>query len=415
MIRSSSHTLKHANASKRKQIRKLVGEYRRLAQMILDDLWINGGFNATKQLNLPKYLSSEYLRKFDTWLTARMLQCCGKQVLGMLKAATRKRIKQYYVLAKLQQAQENYQRLQRHIDLNPLTKPSCDRIQPVLDSRFVDFQDTKEGCFDLFVRISSIGNLQQIRIPIKHHCSSRRWLRLGALKRSIRLSEDAVHLVYEVPDRPKKQRGKIVGFDQGYITTATLSDGQTTSSCPHEHDLKSISIKLARRKKGSKGFRRAQQHRRNHIGWALNQLIWSDVREVRLEKIRRLRFRKKQRNKPLIHWVYPLIKQKLLALSETEGFILVEVPNEFRSQRCSSCGWVRKANRKGKMFRCDACGFAADADRNAASNLRLDLIEVPFWVRQRRLNRKGFYWKSTGLFAAGHEPIVRDAKRASIQ
>lgn len=412
MIRSSSHTLKYSNVLKREQIKTLIQEYRRLAQVILDDVWNTGyeGFDSsTKNLKLPKYLTSDYLGSFDTWLSARMIQCCSNQVLGMLRSATRKRTKQYWVLAKLQREQEDYQRLQRYIDLQPLTKPTCKRINLTLDSRFVDFKE-HAGDFDLFIRLSSIGKRKQIRIPVKHHRVSRKWLRRGKLKRTIRLSENSIQLIYEVPDRKKKRRGKVLGCDQGYLTAATLSDGQVTRPCRHGHDLRSVSTRLKRRKKGSKGFRRSQQHRRNYVGWALNQLSWKGVREVRLEKIRRLRFKRRQNNKNLIHWSYPLIKQKLIYLSETEGFVLVEVPNEFRSQRCSSCGWVRKANRKGKTFRCDVCGFAADADQNAASNLVLDLYEVPRWVRQQKLNRKGFYWMPDGLFDTGYEPIVRNAK-----
>ncbi|MFQ5795503.1 MAG: zinc ribbon domain-containing protein [Candidatus Bipolaricaulia bacterium] len=110
----------------------------------------------------------------------------------------------------------------------------------------------------------------------------------------------------------------------------------------------------------------------------------------------------------MTHWTYTVINRKLDSLSETDGFRLVEVPNEFRSQRCSACGWVRKANRTGKTFTCDTCGFITDADLNAASNLELDLYEVPVWVRRQGLNREGFYWTPDGLYTVGHEPIVRD-------
>jgi len=107
-----------------------------------------------------------------------------------------------------------------------------------------------------------------------------------------------------------------------------------------------------------------------------------------------------------------LIKQKLISLSEIEGFKLVEVSNEFRSQRCSKCGWVRKANRKGKTFKCRQCGFTLDSDLNAASNLKLDLFKVPFWVRSQKLNHQGFFWAKDGLYSESHERIVRDAKES---
>jgi rubredoxin len=116
-------------------------------------------------------------------------------------------------------------------------------------------------------------------------------------------------------------------------------------------------------------------------------------------------------NRYLSHWAYALIKDKLIRLGETEGFCVSEVPNEFRSQRCSSCGWVRKANRKGKTFKCSSCGFTHDADMNAASNLELDLFEVPFWVRLKKMNREGFFWKPDGLFSESQEILVPDAQK----
>ena len=115
----------------------------------------------------------------------------------------------------------------------------------------------------------------------------------------------------------------------------------------------------------------------------------------------------------MTHWFYTLIRDKLISLSETKCFCFKEVNNEFRSQRCSSCGWVRKSNRKGKTFNCDLCGFTTDSDLNAASNLLIDLFEIPFWVRSKKINRQGFYWNHDGLFSKSHEPIVHDTLKTS--
>ena len=83
-------------------------------------------------------------------------------------------------------------------------------------------------------------------------------------------------------------------------------------------------------------------------------------------------------------------------------------------KRCSQCGWVRKANRKGKVFTCNLCGFTEDADLNAAFNLELDLYEIPYWVRQQRINRSGFYWLEDGLYDVGHESIVRGTEKTEV-
>ena len=233
---------------------------------------------------------------------------------------------------------------------------------------------------------------------------SNKWNSRGKRKNAIRLSDNNICLLYDLK-KVSISGTEIVGADQGILTTLTLSNGSTTQSCLHGHNLKSIQAKLARKKKGSKGFRRAQAHRKNYINWSLNQLNFKNIREIRFEEVKYLRYGRRC-SRYLTHWSYTLIKNKVIRLSEEEGFLFHEVKSEFRSQRCSKCGWVRKANRKGKMFKCNLCGLTLDADLNAASNLKANLYEVPLWVRLSQINRKGFFWNAGGLFDEKWEPIV---------
>ena len=414
MIRSTAHSLKFANTSKQHSIVTFLAEYRRLLQAIISGLWEDGlpefGLDiAHNKLGCPSFLPNDYLKGFDSWLTARMKQCVGKQACAMIKAATRKRSKQLYMLKKLMRNGESVCALQSKIDRYKLVKPNASNAKAELDQRFVDFQEGGIE-FDTFVRIKTIGSGMELRIPVKATQTSNKWHGIGVRKNAIRLSLDTLWLIYEIQDVPK-HAGITVGCDQGYKTVVTLSDGQTTTPCPHGHTLETIQTKLAQRKKGSKGFRRAQEHRKNYTHWALNQINWNGISEVRFEKVRQLRF-KKRTSRQMSHWAYTIIRKKVDSLSETEGFCVKETENAFRSQRCSHCGWVRKANRKGKTFKCDKCNHIADSDMNAASNLALDLFEVPFWVRQSRINCKGFYWTPDGLFTTDHELIVRDTQKA---
>lgn len=51
--------------------------------------------------------------------------------------------------------------------------------------------------------------------------------------------------------------------------------------------------------------------------------------------------------------------------------LLVKVPAEYTSQTCSHCGCVDKENRKSQeKFVCQHCGYVANADVNAAVNIR---------------------------------------------
>ena len=41
------------------------------------------------------------------------------------------------------------------------------------------------------------------------------------------------------------------------------------------------------RKKGSVNFRKAQEHRKNHFGWCLNQVNLDNVKELRCENLKK--------------------------------------------------------------------------------------------------------------------------------
>jgi len=340
MIRSSAHTLKFANKGKKEAVALFLAEYRRLLQVIIDDIWEHSlpdfGVNITENnLDIPSFLPNDYLKTFDSWFTARMKQCVGKQACAMLKAATKKRKKQLWMLRKLQGEGQDSCKLQSKIDRQPLRKPNAPNAKAELDPRFIDFREGNVE-FDLFIRIKTIGNDMVLRVPIRETKPSKKWAKCGTRKNSIRLTEDTLWFIYDVPDVPKHS-GQVIGCDQGYKTVVTLSDGQVTKPCPHGHTLETIQSKLAHREKGSNGFRRAQQHRKNYIYWSLNQLNWSDIGTVRFEKVKQLRH-KRRTSRQMSHWAYTIIRKKVISLSETKGFVFKEVSNAFRSQRCSQCG-----------------------------------------------------------------------------
>jgi hypothetical protein len=228
MIRSSSHILKFTNPGKLDSISLFLDEYRRVASLILDDLWENGlqtekvDFSIQqKKLFLPQMLPSEYLKRFDSWFTARMKQCVGKQVCSMLRASIKKRQKQLWMLRNLQQDGKDTKYLQRKIDTQPLAKPTTENIKAELDSRFVDFQPGKY--FDLFLKIKQIGNGLSFNLPVKHTKISRKWQKRGVLKKSIRLSENRLVIFFEIEKAPVCG-GRVVGADQGMLSCLSLDE-----------------------------------------------------------------------------------------------------------------------------------------------------------------------------------------------
>ena len=105
-------------------------------------------------------------------------------------------------------------------------------------------------------------------------------------------------------------------------------------------------------------------------------------------------------------WTNSFIVDKLKSVSEMHGVHVKEQDSTYRSQRCSDCGMVHKSNRKGKSYECINCGNIIDADLNASLNHVIELPEVPFEMRNLKLNRKGFFWKSDGFFSLDGEEFT---------
>ena len=116
----------------------------------------------------------------------------------------------------------------------------------------------------------------------------------------------------------------------------------------------------------------------------------------------------KEKDRVMSSWNYAELFDKLDAKLIDSGVQIEKLNPTYTSQRCSCCGWVRKGNRKKKLFKCDKCGFSTDADLNASTNLSLQLEPIGRQQRQNGINRTGFYW-----FAVGQEPTVPVAKKMS--
>jgi len=78
----------------------------------------------------------------------------------------------------------------------------------------------------------------------------------------------------------------------------------------------------------------------------------------------------------------------------------------YTSQRCIKCSYVRKTNRRGKLFKCVSCSFECDSDVNSSLNIIFDLPFIGKVERLTRKNLKVFY-----LYEKGKEPIVYSTER----
>jgi transposase len=416
MIRSSNHTIRFANTEKQEGYAFYCKAYRNDGQQITDHIWNNGYtwkdkdgeehvFNIQQnKLDLPSMLTSDVIEKagIETVLTGRSLKCCLTQISGMINAEVEKQRKRLYMLEKKKSEGQSKRRLKqliKRIKENIPHKPDCSRINPELNSICCNYQDIESDMFDGFLRLTSITKTKiDIRIPIKHTRHSRELQQKGTLKASFLFREDSVDFRWEIPDVPKKTEGIVVGGDQGMLDVLTLSDHQVTPKTDiHGHSMESILDKVCRKEYGSKGFKRATDHKENFTRWDINQLNFSKIKEIRFEKIWNINYKKKTSAK-LLHWTNTVIRDKVESLCEELGVRVIHQDSTYRSQRCSACGMVRKGNRKGKFYTCKHCGNIIDADFNASKNHEINLPEIPYTFRNLKMNRTGFFWLESGLF-----------------
>lgn len=193
--------------------------------------------------------------------------------------------------------------------------------------------------------------------------------------------------------------------------TLTLSNGVTTPLVDnHGKTVDYLYHKLSRKKKGSKAFKKAEIELTNFVNWQVKQTVsrLNNVKSINLEKVFNIRFHQTT-SRLMSHWSNPRIVDSLKRHCEVSGVHIHEESSTYMSQRCSNCGLVRKANRKGKVYKCPHCGHEMDADLNAAINHTVALPPIDWRFRKLNLNRgSGFFWNPDGLYSrgSGGEPGV---------
>jgi len=417
MIRAVKLTNKFANRGKNDSLNAFLREYRRVANELVDFYWKNGlCFDGKvfcvehQEYSFPTMLDKDQLPKgLNSFLSARAIKCLSTQVCGIINGLFAKRKKQIFIRDKLiKEGKRVPEKLLKNIN-GLLSKPDCSKINAELNSICCEFEKSEKTCFDGFLTLFSLRNDirgSKIIIPIKFHRNYNKWAARGTLLASFLISEINSQFRFQLKTS-KKEKGVTVGADQGLKTVLTLSNEKVTPrENKHGQSLDSIIDKLARKKKGSGAFGKAQAHRKNFINWSINQLNFSDIKQINLEKVVNINFGKRVSRK-MQAWTNTGIRDKVISRAEEHDVHVVLQDCTYKSQRCSACGSVRKANRKGKRYECKNCGNAIDADLNAAKNHEISLPPLPWGIRNKKLNMKnGFFWRSDGIFNFNGEALT---------
>ena len=389
-IKSTKVTLKFSNTGKKEQLYSFIDEYRNVVTQFVDILW--------ETEKIPKFLEKDITSQISSCLSARAICSAGKQASGIVRGTREKQRKRLYMINKLTEEgkTKKAKKLQKIYDNVKVSKPNIDIVEPELDAKFIKLDLENNTSFDGWLTLASLGYKFKIIIPFKKSKHFNKLLLKGKLKTGVRLSKSNLTFSFELPKKEKKESGIILGIDIGQTTLLSCSNNQVSEKDIHGHDLASITSKLIKKKKGSKGFAKVSNHRTNYINWSVKQLNFENVNQLRIENIKYLR-KGKRSSRKLSHWNYKEIFDKLHSHCEDLGVQVITVNPTYTSQRCSSCGWTRKSNRKGKLFKCGNCGFATDSDLNASKNIALpDLLTLGKSIRLEHPNKKGFFWLCSG-------------------
>ena len=330
MIRRSRISLNNSNTGKTQQLDAIVAEATLVVNAYIEMLWETETMSG-KYVDFP----------VDTWLSARMQQCLGKQALEIVKSQRKKKKK---------------------------TMPVFKGTSFTLDGRFFDFMDTDKH-FDMFIRLKSIGNRISLNLPVNrhyHYNGFQGWERRNTIRLCCKHGKYFIEVFFEKQAPDPRTKGRALAIDIGYKKLIATSNGEVIGD-------DAIYAKISNKKQGSNAFKKALTERDEAINIACKQLDMEGVNVLYVEDLKSVKHEtkgklRKQFVNKLQRWSYPKVLGKLSMLCEEQGVEMIRVPPAYTSQRCSKCGVVCKSNRNGETYKC-ACGNTMDADINAAINI----------------------------------------------
>lgn len=367
MIRSSALTLKFATSKKLNTLGLVFDEYARIVNLYIDAL--------RQSKELPKFTNF----KVDTWLSARLQQCAGKQATEIVKSTRKKdreiRFKKYkkiykYFLNKQRQTKFIGKKF-NELNLNYKIKPRFDGKSINLDSRFWSL-NTSLNSFDYWVKLGSIGNKIGLFLPLKNHKHNKKfsnWKQVGSCRLLRNNGKYKIELIYEQTTPVIHKPNKIIAIDAGINCLMSCSDGSQIGL-----ELKSLLSELNKKQQKSKSYQRKLTKIHNYVRWCVNQLDWSNLSDLVIENLKYIQIGTKNRvNKAtrrlLSKWNLGLWRKAIEQKCEVNCVCLHYVEPKYTSQTCPRCGNVDKGNREGVLFRCTSCGYEANADLNASINI----------------------------------------------
>lgn len=236
------------------------------------------------------------------------------------------------------------------------------------------------------VSITSVGG--RLKIPFACGAYQLRLLQTQQGESDLVLSRGTFYLLApcNVEEAPEQETDDVLGIDLGIVNLATDSDGEVYSGAAvetnrriHAHrrrNLQRNGTRAAKRKLRQLSGKQADfQRTTNHtISKCIVAKAKDTNRAIAVENLTGIRQRttaRRQQRARHANWSFYQLKQFVSYKAQLAGVALLEVDPRNTSRTCPVCGCVDKRNRPDQAtFLCTSCGYSANADVNAARNIR---------------------------------------------
>lgn len=335
-------------------------------------------------LYVNEYAQSKILPKFtpmkvNTWLSARLQQCAGKQALEVVRSTRKKdfelrqkRYKKVYKYFVKNNRQLNFlSKKMSELRLNYKIKPYFNGKTINMDNRFWKINQSTNS-FDFWLLLSSIGNKIKLILPLKNHKHNKKfndWRQLSSCRLLRNNGKFKIDLIYEKETPVIQKQKKELAIDAGINCLLSCSDGNQ-----YGLKLKQLINELNNKKQKSHSYDRKLRQIHDYIRMCVNQLDFASLSDLILEKLKYIQIGTKSRvnkttRKLLKSWNLGLLHTAIEQKCEENCVHLHYVNPKYTSRTCPVCGRIDKRNREGTVFKCVKCGFEDNADVNAAKNI----------------------------------------------
>lgn len=363
---------------------------------------LGGKHKSVSYMNLHKFGYAEIIAEFPD-LPTTYIQSTAKQALACLDAYNtqqRKLATKYYRKAYYWREHKDIKKAEKYEEKRKKYEDNLWNYKGIKTSLSLCLNKTSLSRRGNLTTFSCIGKRIRILHDIPKYFSEKyntdqKNLQSGFVVYDEKAAKFSLLLSFKV-EQKKTDGTEIIGIDRGIYNLATLSDGTIFNSKKHykvkrkyqylrsklqQKGTRSAKRLLKKRSKRERRFMRDVNHcitkqlasRKNVSTYVLENL--KNIRSNNEEKAKNYEKGKKKKNRWLSNWSFFEFQTFLEYKCWDHGIRVAYVDPRYTSQKCSNCGKVEKTNRQGSRYRC-SCGYSANADINAARNIRLNYLNM---------------------------------------